>query len=221
MTTADTTTPPAPPSRKIRILCVDDHPLFRKGIALIIANEPDLSLVAEASNGIEAVALYREYRPDIVLMDLRMSAGDGITAITAICREFPDARIIVLTSYDGDQDIYKSLEAGAKGYLLKEMAHTDVLKAIRAVHAGNRFIPPEIAERLAESIPQQSLTQREQEVLTLIARGLANKDIATQLGLAIGTIKVHVQNILEKLNATDRTKAVTLALRRGIIKLGD
>ncbi|MCL2647069.1 MAG: response regulator transcription factor [Phycisphaerales bacterium] len=210
---------PSHPARKIRVLCVDDHPLVRKGIASILANEPDITLIAEGSSGVDAVALYRQHRPDVVLMDLRMPGGDGTTAVIDIRREFPDARIIALTSYDGDQDIYKALEAGVKGYLLKDMVHTDVLKAIRAVNAGNRFVPAEVAERLTESFPYHGLTSREQEVLALVARGLSNKQIAAQLGTATGTTKIHIQNILQKLKATDRTEAVTLAIRRGIIRL--
>jgi DNA-binding NarL/FixJ family response regulator len=206
-------------SGRIRVLCVDDHPLVRKGIASILGNEADIVLAGEAGTGAEAVEMYRKLRPDVVLMDLRMPGMDGTAAVAAIRREFPEARVIALTSYDGDQDIYKALEAGVRGYLLKDMVHTDVLKAIRAVHAGNRFVPAEVAERLTESFPQNSLTPREQEVLACAARGLSNKEIAKQLGTAAGTIKIHIQNILQKLQAGDRTEAVTVGLRRGIIRL--
>ncbi len=189
----------------IRVLCADDHALVRKGIASILANEPDMKLVAEAENGRDAIALF----PDL----------DGIAAVHAIRAQFPDARIIALTSYDGDHEIYRALEAGVRGYLLKEMVHTEVLRAIRMVHAGDRLMPAEVAERLAEHFPQVALTSREVEVLGHVARGLSNKEIAHKLGIAGGTIKIHVQNILGKLRASDRTHAVTIALQRGIIRL--
>jgi DNA-binding NarL/FixJ family response regulator len=203
----------------IRVLCVDDHPIVRKGIASLLAVESDVVLVGEASSGKEAIRLFRALRPDVTLMDLRMPEMDGIAAARAIRAEFPDARIIALTSYDGDQDIYQALEAGVRGYLLKEMVHTGVLKAIRTVHAGKRLMPPEVAERLSEYFPQIALTPREVEVLSFVAKGLANKDIATHLGTASGTIKMHVQNIIGKLGAADRTHAVTIALQRGILHL--
>ncbi len=203
----------------IRVLCVDDHPLVRKGIASILANEADMELVAEAGNGREAVDLFRLHHPDVTLMDLRMPELDGIEATRAIRRESPDARIIALTSYDGDQDIYRALEAGVRGYMLKEMVHTDVLRAIRTVHSGKRLMPSEVAGRLSEYFPQVALTPREVEVLTFVANGLANKEIAERLGTASGTIKMHIQNILGKLNASDRTHAVTLAIQRGILHL--
>jgi DNA-binding NarL/FixJ family response regulator len=203
----------------IRVLCADDHALVRKGIASILANEPDMKLVAEAENGRDAIALFRQHRPDVTLMDLRMPDLDGIAAVLAIRAQFPDARIIALTSYDGDHEIYRALEAGVRGYLLKEMVHTEVLRAIRMVHAGDRLMPAEVAERLAEHFTQVALTPREVEVLGHVARGLSNKEIAHQLGTAGGTIKIHVQNILGKLRASDRTHAVTIALQRGIIRL--
>jgi DNA-binding NarL/FixJ family response regulator len=203
----------------IRVLCVDDHPIVRKGIASLLANEIDLTLVAEAASGREAVELHRSLQPDVTLMDLRMPDLDGIGAIRLILDEFPKARIIALTSYDGDQDIYRALEAGARGYLLKEMVHSDVLRAIRVVHSGKRLIPHEVSERLTEFFPQIVLTEREVEVLSFVAKGMANKDIAHRLGTASGTIKMHVQNILSKLEAADRTHAVTIALERGILHL--
>lgn len=203
----------------IKVLCVDDHPLVRKGIASILANEADMQLVAEAGNGREAVELFRLRHPDVTLMDLRMPAMDGIEATRAIRQEFPEARIIALTSYDGDQDIYRALEAGVRGYLLKEMVHTDVLRAIRTVHSGKRLMPAEVAERLTEYFPQVALTPREEEVLTCVARGLGNKEIAERLGTASGTVKMHIQNILGKLGASDRTHAVTIAIQRGILHL--
>ena len=208
------------PTAPTRVLCVDDHPLVRKGIASILNNEAGITLVAEAEGGRQAVELFRKLRPDVTLMDLRMPEFDGIAATGAIRAEFPDAKIIALTSYDGDQDIYRALEAGVRGYLLKEMVHTEVLRAIRLVQSGKRLMPPEVTDRLTEYFPQAALTPREIEVLGLIADGLANKEIATRLGTASGTIKMHVQNILAKLSASDRTHAVTIGLQRGIIRLG-
>jgi len=208
---------PAP--TPIRVLCADDHALVRKGIASLLANEPDMLLVAEAINGMEAVQLFRAHRPDVTLMDLRMPVCDGIGATREIRREFPAARIIALTSYDGDQDIYRALDAGVQGYLLKEMVHGAVLHAIRTVHAGKRLISPEIAERISEYFPQTALSAREVEVLAYVAKGMANREIAHELGTADGTIKMHMQNILSKLGASDRTHAVTIALRRGILHL--
>jgi DNA-binding NarL/FixJ family response regulator len=203
----------------IRVLCVDDHPLVRKGIASILANEADMELVGEANNGLEAVELFKEYKPDVVLMDLRMPELDGTSATRMIRQEAPDAKIIALTSYDGDQDIYRALEAGVRGYILKEMVHTEVVRAIRTVHSGKRLMPQEVAERLSEYFPQVALTPREVEVLGLVAKGMANKEIATRLGTASGTVKMHIQNILAKLGASDRTHAVTIAMERGILHL--
>ena len=206
-------------SGTIRVLCVDDHPLVRKGIASILANEPDMLLVAEANNGREAVSLFKEHQPDVTLMDLRMPEIDGTSATRMIRQEAPDARIIALTSYDGDQDIYRALEAGVRGYILKEMVHTEVVRAIRTVHSGKRLMPQEVAERLSEYFPQVALTPREVEVLGCVAKGMANKEIATRLGTASGTVKMHIQNILAKLGASDRTHAVTIAMERGILHL--
>ncbi len=203
----------------IRVLCVDDHPLVRKGIASILANEPDIQLAGEADNGADAIALYRALRPDVVLMDLRMRDLDGIETTRAIRAEFPNARVIVLTSYDGDQDIYRALDAGVRGYLLKETAHADVVGAIRTVYAGRRLMPADVAERLSEHFPQIALTPRETRVLELVARGLGNREIALELGTASGTVKMHVQNLLDKLGAADRTHAVTIAIRRGILHI--
>jgi DNA-binding NarL/FixJ family response regulator len=214
MTDAESTS-----TETIRIMCVDDHPLVRKGITSIIASEPSMKMVGEAGNGREAVEKYKEVQPDVVLMDLRMPEMDGVEATREIRKINPDARIIALTSYDGDQDIYKAIEAGVRGYILKEMVHTKVIDAIRTVHSGKRLMPQEVAERLSEYFPQVALTPREIEVLRYVAKGLANKEIAHQLGTASGTVKMHVQNILAKLNASDRTHAVTIALERGILHL--
>ena len=207
------------PESEIRVICVDDHPLVRKGIASIICNEPDMKLVGEAGTGQDALALFRTHQPDVTLMDLRMPNVDGIEATKQIRAEFPDAKIIALTSFDGDQEIYRALEAGVRGYLLKEMVHSEVVRAIRLVHSGKRLMPAEVAERLTEYFPKAALTPREVEVLTLVAQGLANKEIAARLGTADGTVKIHVQNILSKLNASDRTHAVTIGVQRGIIHL--
>ncbi len=207
------------PADVIRVLCVDDHPLVRKGIAAILANEQDINLVGEAGNGRDAVETFRRLRPDVTLMDLRMPELDGIEAARQIRAEFPDAKIIALTSFDGDQDIYRALEAGVRGYMLKETVHTEVLSAIRQVHAGRRLMPAAVAERLSEHFPQVALSPREIEVLSLVAQGLANKEIAARLGTAGGTVKMQVQSILSKLGATDRTHAVTIGLQRGIIHL--
>lgn len=203
----------------IRVLCVDDHPLVRKGIASILNNEKDIELVGEGDNGEDAVELYRKSRPDVVLLDLKMPVLDGIGAVKRILAEDPDAKIIALTSFDGDQDIYRALEAGIRGYLLKESVHTDILNAIRTVYAGQTLVSPEASKRLSEYFSQSMLTPREIQVLDLVAHGFANKEIAAKLGTADGTIKMHVQNILQKLDASDRTHAVTIGLRRGIIHL--
>ncbi len=203
----------------IRVLTVDDHELVRKGIAAILSAEPGFELVAEANTAQQAVRLFREHLPDVTLMDLRLPDSSGVDATRQIRTEFPDARIIVLTSYDGDQDIYRALEAGVRGYLLKEMVHSEVLRAIRVVHSGKRFIPAEVSQHLHGFFPEVALTPREVEVLSLIARGFGNKEVADVLGTAAGTVKAHVQSILSKLGANDRTHAVTIALRRGILHL--
>jgi DNA-binding NarL/FixJ family response regulator len=200
-------------------MTVDDHSIFRGGLAALIAAYPDLRLVAEAANGREAVERYREHRPDVTLMDLSMPVMGGVDAIAAITAESPDARIIALTTWDGDADIHRALEAGARGYLLKDVVSEEVASAIRQVHAGGRAIPGDVAQRLAEFTPRIELTDRELEVLAEMARGLSNKQIGAALGRTEATIKVHVLHILQKLGASDRTEAVTIALQRGIIHL--
>jgi DNA-binding NarL/FixJ family response regulator len=206
-------------TQTLGILCVDDHPLVRKGIAAILANETDMKLVAEAGSGTEAVNAFRQFHPDITLMDLRMPGMDGIEATKQIRLIDPEAKIIALTSYDGDQEIYRALEAGVRGYILKESVHTEIVRAIRVVQSGKRLMPPEVAERLSEHFPQVALTPREIEVLQYVAKGFGNKEIGVRLGTAAGTVKMHLQNILSKLGASDRTHAVTLAIRRGIIHI--
>jgi DNA-binding NarL/FixJ family response regulator len=203
----------------IRVLSVDDHPLIREGIAALIRKQSDMELIAEASNGREAVDLFREHHPDVTLMDLQMPEMSGIDALSAIRGEFPDARIIVLTSYAGDVQVSRALKSGARGYLLKDLLRKELLETIRAVHAGQRRVSSEVASGIAEHATDDTLTPRETDVLRLIGAGNANKEIGAQLGLTEETVKSHVRNILAKLDANDRTHAVTIALKRGIIEL--
>jgi DNA-binding NarL/FixJ family response regulator len=205
--------------RLIRILSVDDHALLREGIAALVNVEPDMKLVAEASNGREAIEKFRLHRPDVTLMDIQMPGLNGIEAINAIRSEFPDARIIVLTTYTGDVQAVRALQAGARGYILKGQVHRDLIETIRAVDAGQKRILGEIAAQLAEHLADDNLTQREIDVLRLIAAGNSNKLIADHLSLSEATVKGHVTNILSKLGANDRAHAVTIGLRRGIIDL--
>lgn len=207
------------PGTLIRILTVDDHPLLRKGIAALVNAEPDLKLIAEASNGKEAIEAFRSNRPDVVLMDLQMPEVDGLEAIESIRKESPEARIIVLTTYSGDVQVLRALKAGARGYILKGHVHRELLETIRAVHAGHKRIPPEVAAQIAEHSTDDALTEREIDVLRLIATGNSNKLIADHLGIGEATVKSHVSNILSKLGANDRAHCVTLALQRGIIQL--
>jgi DNA-binding NarL/FixJ family response regulator len=204
---------------QIRILAVDDHPLLREGIAALVNAECDMKLVAEASNGQEAVERFRLHRPDVTLMDLQMPGFNGIESIIKIQSEFPNARIIVLTTYTGDVQVLRALKAGARAYILKGHVHRELLDTIRAVHAGKKRIPPEVAAELADHAAEDQLSPREIEVLRLIASGNANKLIADQLSISEETVKSHVTNILSKLGANDRTHAVTIGLRRGIIDL--
>ena len=205
----------------IRVLTADDHSVVRAGIAAMIANETDISVVAEAGNGEEALARYSEHHPDVVLMDLRMPKVDGVAAIRAIREADPGARIIALTTYDGDADIHRALSAGACAYLVKDVLVAELVTAIRGAAAGKRVIPAAVASRLAEFTPRVDLTTREVEVLRLVAKGLRNREIARVIGRTEGTVKVHLKNIHEKLGVEDRTEAVTLALQRGIIHLDD
>jgi len=203
----------------IRILAVDDHPLLRKGIAALVNAEADMKLVAEASNGEEAVESFRLHRPDVTLMDLQLPGLNGIGAIDRILSEFPDARIIVLTTYTGDAQVLRALRAGARAYILKGHVHRELLETIHTVHAGGKRIPPDIATELAEHATDDELSSREIEVLRLVATGNSNKEIADQLSIGEATVKSHVSNILSKLGANDRAHAVTIGLTRGIIGL--
>jgi DNA-binding NarL/FixJ family response regulator len=206
-------------SESIRVLTVDDHQLLREGIAAVIESQEDMTLVAQASNGREAVESFRRLRPDVTLMDLRMPDMSGIEAITAIRSEFRDARIVVLTTYAGDAQAAAALKAGAVGYLLKSLVRKELLETIRAVHAGKRRVPPEIATEIAEHVADDALTAREVQVLRRVAAGKSNKLIAAELDISEGTVKTHMKSILPKLDASDRTHAVMIALKRGILDL--
>jgi DNA-binding NarL/FixJ family response regulator len=204
---------------RIRVLSVDDHPLLSEGIALVINSQPDMVLVSRAASGTEAIQEFREHRPDVTLMDLRLPDLSGIDAMIAIRGEFPDARVVMLTTFEGDMEIQRALQAGARGYLLKNMPPSEILDVIRQVHAGKKRVPPEVAAQLADHMGEEELTAREVEVLGKIAGGNRNKDIADQLFIAEETVKVHVKHIMDKLGAKDRTQAIAIAVRRGIIEL--
>lgn len=206
-------------SAPIRVFCVDDHPLMREGIAAVIRNEPDMLLVAEAATGHEAIEGYRRHKPDITLMDLRLPDIGGIDAMVAIRTEFADARVIMLTTFEGDVEIQRALEAGARGYMLKSMPRKQLVEMIRRVHAGKKHVPSEVATRLAEHLGDEALSDREIEVLQKIAGGNRNSDIAALLFISEETVKGHVRHIMEKLGAGDRTEAVAIGIRRGIIQL--
>jgi len=200
-------------------LCADDHPIVREGLAAVIATQEDIVCVGEAGDGETAVAQYRELKPNVVVMDLRMPGRGGVDATIQIRKEFPEARIIVLTTYEGDEDIHRALEAGAQAYLLKDCVRKELVQTIRDVHAGQRRISPAMAARLAEHTPRVSLSPRELEVLELIAKGLRNKEIGAKLGIAEDTVKIHIKNIFGKLEVIDRTEAVVAASQRGFIRL--
>ena len=205
--------------QRIRILCVDDHPLVREGIAAMINSQADMELLAQASNVQEALQEFRKNRPDVTLMDLRLPGESGIDALIAIRREFPEARVIMLTTFEGDVEIQRALQAGARGYLLKSMPPKELAAVIRQVHAGKKQIPTQVAAQLAEHLSDESLTEREIQVLREIAGGNRNRDIAEKLFITEETVKVHIKHIMEKLGASDRTQAVAIGVRRGIIQL--
>jgi DNA-binding NarL/FixJ family response regulator len=205
--------------RQIRVLSVDDHPLLRQGIAAIINSQPDMLMVAQAATGREAIQQFREHRPDVTLMDLRLPDISGIDAMIAIRSEFPESRIVMLTTFEGDVEMQRALAAGARGYLLKNMPPKEMVDAIRQVHAGRKRIPHEVASQLAEHISDEALTEREIDVLQHVAAGNRNRDIAEQLFISEETVKVHVKHIMQKLGASDRTAAVAIGVRRGIIQL--
>jgi DNA-binding NarL/FixJ family response regulator len=206
-------------AKPVRLLVVDDHHIVRRGLIALLATVPEMHVVAEASDGQQALALFRQHQPDVTLMDLRMNTMNGVETTRAIRAEFPNARIIVLTTFDGDEDIYRALQAGARGYLLKGMDTEELLSAIRAVHSGKSRIPASVAERLAERMNTPSLTDRETEVLRLIVGGNSNKEIAAALFISEATVKTHINSLLSKLGVTDRTQAATTALQRGIVHL--
>ena len=203
----------------IRVFSVDDHPLLREGIAALVNSQPDMVLVAQGANGAEAIQLFKEQLPDVTLLDLRLPDMSGIDVLIAIRSQFPDARIIMLTTFEGDVEIQRALQAGARGYLLKNMPPTELLEVIRQVHAGKKRIPPEIASQLLEHMSDEVLTEREIEVLREVADGNRNREIAERLFISEETVKVHIKHIMEKLGASDRTQAVSIGLRRGIIQL--
>jgi DNA-binding NarL/FixJ family response regulator len=204
---------------RIRVLSVDDHPLLREGIGALVNAQPDMELVAQAGTGREAAEQYRAQKPDVTLMDLRLPDMSGVDALSAIRREFPDARVVMLTTFEGDVEIQRALSAGARGYLIKSMPPDELVEAIRQVHAGRKRIPTEVAAQLAEHAGEETLTAREIEVLRLVADGNRNKDVGERLFISEETVKVHVKHVMEKLGASDRTEAVAIAIRRGIIQL--
>jgi two-component system, NarL family, response regulator len=204
---------------KIKVMVVDDHPLMRVGVAAIVNARPDMSVVAQTGTGEEAVELYQQHKPDITLMDLRLPGMSGVDAIFAIRAKDASARFIVLTTYEGDEDIHRALEAGAQGYLIKGMPFQTLIEAVQRVHKGGRFLPPPIARALASRMPDSELSPREQEVLHLLVEGKTNKEIANELGITEATVKCHVSTILMRLNVSDRTQAVVTALQRGLVHL--
>jgi DNA-binding NarL/FixJ family response regulator len=203
----------------IRVLVVDDHPIVRFGISAIIDSQPEMEVAGQAADGREAIRLFEELRPDVTLMDLRLPDMGGVQVIRILHQQHPAAKFMVLTTYEGDEDIFQALEAGAVGYLIKGMSHDLLLKGLRHVHSGKRYVPSEIAQRLSQRNPQAVLSDREQQVLKLLARGKSNKAIAVELGVTEATIKCHVSVILAQLNVEDRTQAVLMALQRGLVHL--
>lgn len=206
-------------STTIRVLIADDHSIFRQGLAMIISRDPDMVVIAQAENGQQAIDLFQKHQPDVTLMDLRMPKVEGVEAITAIRAESKSARIIVLTTYDSDEDIYRGLQAGAKGYLLKETEPDELLSAIRAIYRGQQYIPPNVGAKLVQRMSNPVLSERELAVLRSMAQGMSNADIATALSIGEGTVKSHVNRILSKLDVNDRTQAVIVAIKRGIVNL--
>ena len=204
---------------QIRILCVEDHPVFREGLRAMIESEPDMTMAGHACNAAEAIAQFRRHRPDVTLMDLRLPGANGIDILVSLRGEFPQARIIMLTTSDGDGDIQRAMRAGASAYILKSMPMEELLGIIRSVHGGRRHIPPEVAARLAEHMGDDDLTARELEVLRLIRDGHRNKQIADRLSISENTVNFHIKNLMDKLGANDRTHAVTIALRRGLLQI--
>ncbi|MGQ4646228.1 response regulator [Lyngbya aestuarii] len=206
-------------SMTIRVLIADDHSIVRQGLATIINRDPEMTVIAQAEDGQQAIALFREHQPDVTLMDLRMPQVGGVEAISAICAEFKPARIIVLTTYDGDEDIYRGLQAGAQGYLLKDAKLNELLNAIRTVHRGQQYIPAEVGAKLVQRMSNPELSTRELEALRLMAQGMNNQNIAIAMSIGESTVKSHVNRILSKLGASDRTQAVIVAVKRGIVSL--
>jgi two-component system, NarL family, response regulator len=206
-------------SQAIQVLIADDHAIFRQGLATIISRDSDMKVVAQAENGQQAIDLFREHQPDVTLMDLRMPEVNGVEAIGAVHAEFKSARIIVLTTYDSDEDIYRGLQAGAKGYLLKETEPDELLNAIRTVYQGQQYIPPDVGAKLVQRLRNPELSERELAVLRAMAQGMSNADIAAALNISEGTVKSHVNRILNKLDVSDRTQAVIVAVKRGIVSL--
>jgi two-component system, NarL family, response regulator len=206
-------------STTIRVLIADDVAIVRQGLATIVDRDPEMTAIAQAEDGQQAIALFREYQPDVTLMDLRMPQMGGVEAIIAICAEFKQARIMVLTTYDGDEDIYRGLQAGAQGYLLKDAKPQELLNAIRMIHSGQKYVPPEVGAKLVQRMSNPELSERELDVLRLMAQGMSNQGIGTSLNVGESTVKSHVNRILSKLGVNDRTQAVIVAIKRGIVYL--